>query len=53
MTGLLHVAAQLGVRGLVDSVPVHWNLDFLIQLEDHKRIIDVTETQQWRSSLLT
>lgn len=43
---LLHVAAQFGVWGLVDSVPVHLDLDFLVKLEDHERIIDVSETQQ-------
>lgn len=43
---LLHVAAQFGVWGLVHSVPVHWNLDFLIKLEDHEGIVDVSETQQ-------
>lgn len=41
---LLHVAAKLGVGGLVDSVPVDWNFDLFIQLEDHDSIIDVSVT---------
>lgn len=45
---LFHVATQFGVWGLVDSVPVHRNLDLLIQLEDHQSVVDVsvTDSQQ-------
>lgn len=40
-TDLLHVAAQFGVRRLVDFVPVHWNLDLLVQLEDDQGVVYV------------
>lgn len=41
---LFHVAAKLVVGRLVDSVPVDWNFDLFIQLEDHNSIIDVSVT---------
>lgn len=41
---LLHVAAQFGVRRLVDFVPVHRDLDLLVQLEDDEGVIDVSVT---------
>lgn len=39
---LLHVAAQFGVGRFVDLVPVDWNLDLLVQLEDYEGVIDVS-----------
>lgn len=42
---LLHVAAQFRVGRFVDSVPVHWYFDLLVQLEDHQGIVDVSAAQ--------
>lgn len=42
---LLHVAAQFGVGRFVDSVPVHWYFDLLVQLEDHQGVVDVSAAQ--------
>lgn len=42
---LLHVAAQFRVGRLIDSVPVYWYFDLLIQLEDDEGIINVAVTQ--------
>lgn len=42
---LLHVAAQFRVGRFVDSVPVHWYFDLLVQLEDHQGVVDVSAAQ--------
>lgn len=44
-TDLLHVASQFGVGRLVDFVPIHRNLDLLVQLEDDQGVVYVPMTQ--------
>lgn len=48
-TDLFHVAAQFRVGRLVDFVPVHRNLNLLIQLEDDQGIIYVPMTKNTRT----